>query len=192
MKRELISFDRTLIEFELDRVGNQKSVIDRTVTYHGKEYPKDKRTEDKPIVDFNKLLLQSYDYFIQEETPDSYVLAFRPKQNLPDVSAIASPEASALEKAINETAMRMNGFITIDKEHYFARKFSGKLSHNFTKYGVATVTMASIDLEQELRPDLDSIIVVKSVRLKYQIRNFLISYLTREKAYSYSNYRKNQ
>lgn len=206
LKKELISFERTRIEYELDRGGNRESTLERTVTYHGKAYPIDQRTDDKLVVDFNKLLLKSYDYFSLDpanpankgvlnkfpyECENCYLLRFRPKVNLPDIEEIAPPGSGAIEKGINETAMRMNGIIYIDKDHFFIRKYIGGLDGGFNKYGVTRVTRAFLDLEQEVRPDLNNIIVIKSVKLMFQFRTFFLSHLTREHEYKYSNHRSN-
>lgn len=209
LKKELISFERTRTEHELDRSGNRKSVLDSITTYHGKEYSENQRTEDRVIVDFNKLLLKSYDYFFLNdanptdknilsrypyECNNCYFVRFEPKRNLPNVEDVALPGAGLFDKGINETAMRMNGVIYIDKDHFFIRKHIGELDRGFNKYGVRIIK-ASIDLEQELRPDLNNLIVIKSVKFMYQVRTLrtlFLSYLTREHETKYSSYRLNK
>lgn len=206
LKKELISFERTRTERELDRSGNHKSILEEVTTYHGKEYPENQRTEDRVIVDFNKLLLQSYDYyFLNNANPtdknilnrypyecnNCYFLRFEPKRNSPNVEDVAPPGAGVLDKGINETAMRMSGVIYIDKDHFFIRKYMGKPDKGFNLYGVTRVNRASIDLEQELRPDLNNIIVISAVNYMFQVRILLLSHLTREHEYKYTNYRLN-
>jgi hypothetical protein len=211
LKNELISFKRIYIENELDRSGHHKSVLAKRTTYHGKAYPENLREDENNTglsINLNGIILQSYDYVFvttlslkdqsalngHEFVCDCYTIRFTPKRSLPDVAKIAPVNASLTEIGIHEAAMRMDGIIYIDKRHLFIRMHSGKLSNAFSKYGSAIkATKASIITKQELRPDLDNIIVITSGEIMYQVKKAwgLLGFETRKREWKYSNYRLN-
>jgi hypothetical protein len=220
LKREFVSFERTFIQQELDRDGRFKSVMNRIngkTTKHGYAYSEDER--DKGSVEFfinlNGILLLSYDYDLSDpndandqkvlaqyqkrpdgtlfECKNCYNIRFWPKPNLPDVTTIAPPGSGKKELEIHETAMRMSGIVYIDKQHLYIRRHVGRLDGGYNALTSAVrVTMASIDSEQELRPELDNLIVMKYAEIMYQIRKVWINYETRNHIWRYSSYRLNQ
>lgn len=209
LKRELLSFERRHIEHELYKNGSPKSVIKNEISYHGKLYPLESRNGNGGLsVNFNAILSQSYDYVFLDshsssytELPDKYkfdcdncfIIKFEPKKNRPNVSEIAPPGASAIELGIHETAMRMEGVIFIDKTHLLIRKYTGELSGSFDRGAWSSVRIitASLGLEQELRPDLNNIVVLKSAEIMYQARIAWLSYRTRKEEWIWNNYRLN-
>jgi len=210
LKSELISFERRHIEHELHRNGNPKSVIKDETSYHGKSYLSELKGNNGGLsVNFNAILFLSYDYvFLNPNSPDytnlpdkykfecddCYVIKFEPKRTTPDISEIAPSNASTIEKGIHETAMRMEGIIFIDKLHLFVRKYVGELGNGFDKGTLSSIRIitASLDLEQELRSNLNNIVVLKSAEITYQVRIAWLSYRTRKEEWKWSNYHLNQ
>ncbi len=214
LKVNLISFKRLFTEQELDRSGNYKStLIDRQPSYHGFLYPENIRSNEEEF-DFNleKLLLLCYEYTILDSKTqagidtlqkydllsyastceDCYIFQILPKSNLPDGEKIA-PEGSGIkQRAIHEAAMRMAGVIFIDKQNLFVKRHKARLEGTYSKLGV-TATRATLDWEQELRKDLNDIIVGKYAEFMYQVKVLGgIRYITRKRIYTNEDYRLNK
>lgn len=210
LKSKFVSFERRCVEYELYRGGQQKSILKDEVSYHGESYPLKLRGGSGGIsVNLSSILSLNYDYiFLNPNSPsyiklppeykfdcdECYVIKFEPKRIQPDVANIAPSNAGAVEKGIHETAMRMEGTIFVDKLHLFVKKFAGELGNGLDKGILSSVriSMASLNLEQELRPDLSSIVVLKSAEITYQIRIAWLKYITRKDTWKWSNYRRNQ
>lgn len=210
LKSELISFERRHIEHELYRNENPKSVIKDETSYHGKLYPPELRGNNGGLsVNFNAILSLSYDYVFLDpnssdytnlpakyklDCGDCYVIKFEPKSALPNISEIAPSGASAIEKGIHETATRMEGIIFVDKLHLFIRKYTGELGNSFDKGKLSSIRIitASLDLEQDLRPELSNVVVLKSAEIMYQVRVAWLRYRTRKDVWQWSDYRLNE
>ena len=207
LKSELISFERRHVEHELYRNGNPKSVIKNETSYHGKSYSPELRGNDGGLsINLSAILSLSYDYVFLNPSnsshtnlpakykfkcDDCYVIKFEPKRTPPNISEIAPSDASAIERGIHETAMRMEGIIFVDKLHLFVRKYIGELGDGFDKgaWSSIRITTASLDLEQKLRPDLSNIVTLKSAEIMYQVRIGWLSYRTRKEEWGWGNYR---
>lgn len=218
LKTILVSFERKKTEYELNRSGNCKawdndgkciSILTEEVSKHGELYPPEERGDNGGLsINFSKILALGYDYlFVDSNGPyyqnllakykfvcNCYIVWFGPKEIIPSMEDIAPPEAGRIEKGIHETAIRMSGIIYVDKKHLFIRKYIGGLSKSFNMIGgAARITMASMDLSQEIRPDWNNTALFTSTEIMYQVRKAwgVFGYQTRRLVWEWSNYRLN-
>lgn len=210
LKSKFISFERKHVEYELDRNGKQKSILKNVTSYHGEDYPKESRASGGGFsINLSAVLSLSYDYtFLDPNSSDylnlqpkyqfacnnCYIMKFEPKKDNPGILKIAPPDSSRIESGIYETAMRMEGTIFIDKVNLSVRKYAGELGLGFDKGSLSSVRVvtASLDLEQEPRPDLNNITVFKTAEISYQIRVAWLKYITRKEVWEWNNYRLNK
>ena len=147
------------------------------------------------FLDSNGSYYQNLPKKYQFTCPNCYIIRFEPKTILPNTENIAPPNAGLIDKGIHETAIRMNGIIYVDKDHLFIKRHTGELGESFNigPLGIARITMASLNIEQEFRPDLNNLIVLTSAEMMYQARKgWIFGYETRSRVYGWSNFLLNK
>ncbi|MBI2674151.1 MAG: hypothetical protein HYX22_00200 [Candidatus Yanofskybacteria bacterium] len=223
LKTEFVSFERTRKEYDLksdggckasDQKGNCTNPLETETSKHGNAYPAAQRGDDGGYsVNLGKILILGYDYVFMERNSDyyrglpekyqfecdCYVFWFGSKAVLPNIDLIVPLNASAKDRGIHEAAIRMSGFMYIDKEYLFIRRYVGELTRSFNPDvpyapdSLAKITMSSMILDQEIAAELNNIVILTNTEIMYQIRQgWFFGHRTRKLVWEWHNYRLNQ
>jgi hypothetical protein len=180
--RSLIFEKRYMIE-DLNIEGRPGSIKKDATTLEGKGRP----GAEVPI-DINRVLTTSYMFSYASpaiqiiDNRPHYVVHFEPLPENPEVKGL-----------FYEVANRSEGTLYIDREHFFIRKMNSRLIRSFNKYlYLGRVRRVELEFQQEFRPDLNNLVVIKSIIavVRYRVIYLLYPVEYFEKyTYSYSNYK---
>lgn len=181
-KRRSLSFTKTYTVHELDANGTPKmeKIGEREIVHERAG----KKSEPPPI-DINRVLAINYHFRFDDNKFQilngklHYVLHFWPKEKLPDG-----------ENGYYDAANRLSGTVYIDAEHLYLRRLVAVMDKPFNVvWPLGRIRRIELTLEQELRPDLDNLVIVNHFTVDSVRYRRLFSEKFEKHAYVYTDYK---
>ncbi len=193
-----LGFEKKIEIFELDdklqKVGSRKSeMVIKTSHKNGKKIeeiiekndrPAKGKPEDDSLPDLNEALAARFEYSLHDKLEFengniNIVVDFNPKPN--------PPRHENQDDVINN----ISGTMRVDLENHYIKTINGHLNHRVSWYLRAFgIHQLEITAEQDKRPDLENLVVVRSFMVKVHYTLFSIDYYE-QRVYTYSNYSLN-